>query len=261
MNKIAVITGGASGIGLAVGNMLRETGFTVVVIDKACNSSEAGLVYRADVTDESKMKEVFADIAKKHKQVDVLVNSAGYALLGAVELVDADAVRKQFDVNLVGSANAYKFCLPLMPCGGKVIFLSSAAGLNPLPFRGFYCSSKAAVHMLALSARLECKSFGVQVVSICPGDAKTNFNANRVRELKTNERYGNAIQKCSDHLDKKNDERMPVENVSGKIIKIINKTKNKPLYIIGRKEKFFHFVCRFLPESVKLWILYKMYYK
>ena len=260
MSKTVVITGGASGIGKDVADKLSEAGNTIIILDRSADVNKQNQ-YKVDVTDEAGMKKVFEDIATKHKQIDILLNSAGFGLLGAVELVDATDVRNQFDVNVLGTVNAYKFALPLMPSGSKVINLASAAALNPLPYRGFYSASKAAVNTISMSARLECKGFGVEVVSVCPGDAKTNFNANRVRIVKTNERYGNSIQNVADHLDKKNDSRMPVSKITNRLIKIMNKKKNKPLIIIGKKEKFFHFLCRFLPTSAQLWILNKLYNK
>ena len=260
MSKTIVITGGTSGIGLGVAEIMRTEGHNIVIIDRSADEAIENH-FKADVTDEARMREVFNKIAEKHPQIDVLLNCAGYGLSGAVELVEASEVRRHFDVNVVGSVNAYKFAIPHMKKGAKVINLASAAALNPLPFRGFYSASKAAINTLSMSERLECKSFGVEVVSLCPGDTKTNFNANRVSVLTTNERYGDSIARCVEHLNKKNDSRMPVGKVTKRIIKVINKKKNKPLIIIGTKERLFHFLCRFLPISAQLWVLDKLYSK
>ena len=101
------------------------------------------------------MKKIFAKIGEKYGSIDILIPCAGFGLSGAIELIDIARVQKEYDVNVMGTINAIQNCIPMMSENGKIINISSACALFPLPFRAYYCSSKAAVSMLSDCLRMD----------------------------------------------------------------------------------------------------------
>ena len=164
-----VLTGASSGMGLGLKKYFENLGDVVIDI------SLDGKDYQCDVSDYKVLKDAFDDIYKNHGEIDMLVTCAGYGISGAIELLDEEATKKQFDVNFFGTANACKYAIPMLKPNGKIIVLASAQAMFPIPFRAYYSSSKAAVDMLAQSLRMELSQTKIQVTSICPGDVKTNF--------------------------------------------------------------------------------------
>lgn len=254
-DKVVVITGASSGIGKALAEKYKEQGFSVVGISR----TQLNGGYSADITNFDEVKKAFDNIKKTYGKIDILINNAGYGVSGATELIDNCEIKREYDVNIIGQINCYKCAMPLMDKGGKIIFISSACALFPLPYRSLYCSSKAGVHMLSLSLSMECKPLGIEVVSICPGDTKTNFTKNRVKNFQTNERYKNRVENATLALDSRENKRMSVEKVCSKIYKISQKKKNKPFIIIGAKYKFLHFMMRFMPTKVLLFFTERVF--
>ena len=248
--RVVVITGCSSGIGRECVHYFESMGD--VVIGLARHNEDCDNFYCCDISSEDNVKKVMDMIGKRYGRIDVLINNAGYGLSGAVELVPNLQIEKLYDVNILGSINCYKYAMPYMKEGSKILNIASACALFPLPFRGLYCSSKAGLHMLSLSLAMECAPLGIKVISICPGDIKTNFTKNRVKIYDTNERYGDRIENAARAIDSREDKRMSVYGVARKLYKISVKVEPKPYYIIGFKYKMLHFAMRFLPASALL---------
>ena len=246
--KVVVITGVSSGIGKDTAAVFLRRGWTVVGLSRTPLDDS----YVCDVTDSKRVQEVFDDIYQKYGRIDVLINNAGFGISGATELLPDEEIKKEYDVNVLGVINCYKSAVKYMKKGAKIINIASACALFPLPYRSLYCSSKAAVNQLSLSLNMECKPFGVEVISVCPGDTKTNFTKNRVKVFDTNDRYGDRIKNAADSIDTRQDKRMPVSVVSKKLYKIATKRRNKPMIIIGAKYKLLYFAMRFMPQSALL---------
>ena len=144
---------------------------------------------------------------------------------------------------------------------GKIINISSACALFPLPFRAFYCSSKAAVSMMSDCLRMELCKTKIQCTAICPCDIKTNFTKNRQKDFQTNERYGDAIRLSAERIDSREDKRMSVEKATKIMTKIIDKKKLKPQYVMGARNKVMYQVQKFFPRSFVLKVLTKIFYR
>lgn len=258
MNKIVVITGGSSGIGLNLKQRFEKDGCTcyALAINNPCNTSN---YIECDVTNKEQVKSAIDYIGQKHGKIDILLNNAGYGLFGASELLEVEQIQKQMDTNFMGVAITTKYALKYMSEGGKIINTSSACALFPLPYRNFYSASKAAVSSYSVGLRMELKPLKIQVASICPGDIKTPFIQNKVKNFNTSERYKDRIKNASDYVDSHNDKRMEVDYACKKIYKIINKKKLKPEYIISKKYNFLHFILRFFPKSVYVNIVEKFF--
>ncbi len=253
--RTIVITGASSGLGKGLLEKFEAKGDTVVDI------SLDGRDFECDVSDHKKLKEVFCEIQEKYGKIDMLITCAGYGISGAIELLDEKDTQKQFDVNFFGTANACKYAIPLLKPHGKIIIIASATALFPLPFKAYYCASKAAVESFAQSLRMELSHTQIQVTSICPGDVKTNFSANRVKIYQTNERYGDSIKRSTEPTEKTESRRMSPEYATKKMMEICEKDKLKPRYIIGKKYKFFNFARKILPKRIMNKFLLRIFYK
>ena len=255
--KVIVITGGTSGIGKLMVQHYRASGNVVVNLARSCNTEGDDIT--CDVSNHDSVVNAFNIIKDKYGKVDILINNAGYGISGAVEMLDDEQVEKQFAVNFMGVYRAIKYALPLMSSGGKIVNISSACALFALPFRGMYCASKSAVNMLSYSLREELRPYNISVTAICPGDIKTEFTKNRVKNFATNERYGERIRLADEHISNREHKRMSPEYAVEKIEKVIAKKKYKPFYIIGNKYKFLYALKRIFPLSTILWGTGKMF--
>ena len=253
-NSNIVITGSSSGIGKALREYYENLGNKVIGI------SLSGDDYNVDVSDSEALKNAFDDIKTKISSIDILINCAGFGLSGAIELIDEKQIQKEYDVNVLGSIYAIKYALPLLSTKGKIINISSACALFPLPFRAFYCSSKSAVSMLSDCLRMELSKTTIEVTAICPCDIKTNFTKNRQKDFKTNERYNDAIRLSAERIDSREDKRMSVEKATKIMTKIIAKKHLKPQYVMGTRNKILYQVQKFFPKGLVLKVMTKLFY-
>ncbi len=253
MNRIIVITGATSGIGLLSAQLFKEEGDTVITLANAGGENIENFML-CDVSNEEQIKHCFEEIGKKFGRVDVLVNNAGYGLNGVLELIPTEKIEKQFAVNVNGVINCTRYALPLMKKGGKIINMSSCMALFPMPYRSMYAASKSAVLTLSFSQRMELAPYGIDVVALCPGNIRTNFTKNKAVVLETNERYGDAPIKAQQRLDdpKQDKKRLDPICVAKVVLKVSKKKHTKPFYIISAQMKFLYFVCRFTPKN---WLL------
>ena len=186
--KIALVTGGASGIGAACVTTLAREGATVMVSDiddprgttlVSENGAAGGqaLYLSHDVTDEQRWQEVVAEI-ERARPLDILVANAGIGIMVAsiVEMSLADW-RRQTAINLDGVFLSVKHCLPLMrkSGGGSIVMTSSIAGLRGSATLAGYCATKGGVRLFAKAIAMECASLsdGVRVNSVHPGIVDT----------------------------------------------------------------------------------------
>lgn len=251
-NKIIVITGASSGIGKCTADMYRKMGNTVINISREPELGYEEYSYTCDVSDEEKVKNTFEVIKEKYGHIDILINCAGFGVSGALELIPTETFKSIMDVNLMGVYYCSKYALPLMSKGSKIINISSALGLWSVPFRGMYCTSKAAVLSFTYAQRLELCEAGIDVCAICPGDVKSNFCKNRIKNFDTNERYGERINRAVGFVDRHESKRMPPERVAKVIVTQSYKKKSKPMSIVSTKYNICYFLLRFFPISFQL---------
>lgn len=249
-----VITGSSSGIGQSLRRYYENQGHSVLGI------SLDGDDYNVDVSNKEALTKAFEDIAKKMDKIDILISCAGFGLSGAIELIAAAQIEKEYAVNVYGTIYAIQLAIPLMRENAKIINISSACALFPLPFRAYYCSSKAAVSMLSDCLRMELSKTKIQSTAICPCDIKTNFTKNRKKDFQTNERYGDAIRLSAQRIDSREDKRMSVEKATKIMTKIIAKKKLKPQYVMSLRNKMLYQIQKFFPKSLVLKVMTKLFY-
>ena len=257
MNKTVVISGTSSGLGKELRKLFAENGDTAVCVSRT-NPDGFDNFFKCDLTDKSAVDEVCKNIGEKFGNVDILINNSGVGLSGATELLPSDKVENVLDLDYLGSLRLSQGILPFMKKGAKIVNISSACALFPLPYRSVYCSAKAAVNMMSFSMRMELKNSGINVISVCPGDVKTGFTKNRIKTYETNERYGNRPRAAAEKIDSREDKRMKADKTAKKIYKIAAK-KKKAMYIICAKYKLFWFFKRILPTNLFVKIIGKIF--
>jgi NADP-dependent 3-hydroxy acid dehydrogenase YdfG len=183
---VAVVTGGASGIGRALGEALAQRGAEVFVTDRQNDLAEsvaAGIratggkatAVNLDVRDFPRFKTVIDDVLRTRGRLDYLFNNAGIGIGGRVHLYDVGHWDRIIDVNIRGVTNGIQAAYATMRAQGfgHIINTSSLAGFMPTPGLASYGATKHAVYGLSLSLRAEAADSGVRVSVLCPGLVRT----------------------------------------------------------------------------------------
>ena len=178
-----LITGASSGIGEATARRFLDAGWNVAACMRRperhrFDASAPGLaVLPMDVTDEASVASAVEAAASRFGAIDVLVNNAGYALLGPVEGLTPEALRRQLETNLVGLVAVTRQVLPGMRARrrGVVVNIASIGGRMAFPFAAAYHATKFAVEGLSESMRFELQPHGIRIKVIEPGPIRTNF--------------------------------------------------------------------------------------
>lgn len=168
--KTAVVTGGASGIGLAIARRLRSDGFHVAALDRNA-AAEDESAYRADVTDPDSIAEALGAVREKLGPVTVLVNAAGVDGFKRFQNIDFAEWQRVIEVNLHGVFHTIQAVLPdMIDAGwGRIVNISSSSAQSGQPFMSHYVSSKSAVNGLTKSLALELGPSGITVNAVPPG--------------------------------------------------------------------------------------------
>lgn len=173
--RIAIVTGGASGIGAATAVHLRASGAHVVTFDRDDVAAGADDHVRVDVTDHHAIDEAVARVAESHGRLDLLVNNAGIGSIGTVEDGDLAEWQRVFDVNVFGLVNITRAALPHLRDGRSpaIVNVSSLVAIAGLPKRACYTASKGAVYALTLSMAADLLDDGIRVNAVAPGTTGT----------------------------------------------------------------------------------------
>ncbi|MFE4074414.1 oxidoreductase [Peribacillus sp. YIM B13477] len=215
MSKVWFITGAARGMGaeiakaaLAAGNQVVATGRRVDVVTKALGTSENLFVTELDITREGQVKNAMEAAINRFGRIDVLVNNAAYGHLGVFEETSLDEVRAQYDTNVFGTMAVTQAVIPFMrkQRSGRIINISSAAGLKGVFGGSIYNSSKFAVEGFSQSIAEELAPFGVYVTVVSPGFFRTDFlDLSSVKYSKAGiSDYSEALAEFRDFHDNRN---------------------------------------------------------
>jgi len=262
--KIAVISGTSSGIGLLSAVELARQGFRVVAtmrdlgrrtrLDEAAQAAGVDSlmdVRRLDVTEFATMPGLVSEIVRDYSRIDVLVNNAGFAVAGFAEDMSLDEIRMQFETNFFGNVALTQAVLPVMrkQRSGHILMMSSIGGLHGALSISSYSASKFALEGWTESLRLEVNSLGIKVVLVEPGSYQTDiWTRNAVLGKKTvdgsspnrerGERMRNQVQKL-----KKKD---PVE-VAQMVARIAQDPNPRLRYLVGNDAHVQLWLKRVLP--------------
>ena len=207
MEKVAIVTGGSSGIGRAAAEYLAAHGCRVYEFSRSGEDFGAVRHITADVTDELSVSAAVKAVLDAEGRVDILLNNAGFGISGAVEFTTVEEAQRQFDVNFWGAVRVTRAVLPHMRArgSGRIVNTSSVAALTPIPFQAYYSASKAAVNSFTMSLANEVRPFGVTVCAVLPGDTRTGFTDARRRSFEGDEVYAGRIARSVRRMER--DER------------------------------------------------------
>lgn len=255
--KVVLVTGGSSGIGRAIGNFLKDKGYTVYGTTRNLQKNQGFTDFELlelDVRKTDTVHTALQMLLKKEGKLDILINNAGIGITGPIEETPNNAIQNAFETNFIGPLNMIKAVLPIMRTQqqGRIINITSIAGKMGLPYRGIYSASKGALDLATEAIRLETGKFGIHISTLAPGDYATNIAAGRfhapvLQESPYKEPYGRTLQMINDDVDKAGD---PVE-VAKKAYYILQSKAPKVHYKVGSfMQKFSIVLKKLLPSKV-----------
>jgi NAD(P)-dependent dehydrogenase (short-subunit alcohol dehydrogenase family) len=263
--KVAIVTGASSGIGLLTSIELARNGFRVVAtmrtpakrtkLDEAAayaHVTENIDVRRLDVTEFSTHTDFVAEVVNSYGRIDALVNNAGFAMAGFAEDCTLEELRDQFETNFFGAVSMTKAVLPVMrkQNRGHLIQISSIAGRCAHPVLSSYSGSKYALEGWSESLRLEMKPLGINVVLIEPGSFQTDIweaNAHVAKRVfdPASPNHERSLR-FRDYIRRNVTKRDPIA-VARVIASVALDANPRMRYLVGPDAKIYSWVVRLVP--------------
>lgn len=241
MQKTILITGASSGLGKATAKLFQSNGWKVIAtmrkpeedneLKELSNLSVVGL----DVNDTEGIKKTVSDILKSHS-IDVVLNNAGYGLIGPLEAFTDEQIQHQIQTNLFGVVNVTRAFVPHFreKRSGTFINITSTFGLLGYPTCSIYNASKFAVDGFSEGLAYELAQFGINVKVVAPGGMQTNF-AGRSMQGNTHEAYSQLVAKVSEgYSEEQLANYTKAEHVAQIIYDAATDHKNQLRYIAGK---------------------------
>jgi short-subunit dehydrogenase len=250
-DKVVIITGASSGIGLACAREFAHRGALVSVCARSADKLEeiksefdaAGhklLVTEADVSREEDCKRLIDNTVREFGKIDILINNAGMSMRALFVDLHLDVMRKLMDINFWGTVYCTKYALPyILEQKGSVVGVSSIAGFIGLPGRAGYSASKYAMHGFLNTLRVENLRKGLHVLIVAPG-----FTASNIRKTALT-----ADGSAQGETPRNENKMMSAEEVALRIIKAIQKRK-RTLILTFVEGKLTVFLSKWLPALV-----------
>ena len=264
MAKVVLITGGTSGIGLAAGRFLAESGCVVYELSRHPDGTDSRLHHiQADITDEAQIQQAVQEILRQEGRIDVLLNNAGFGISGAVEFTETDDAKHQFDVNFFGMVRMNKAVIPIMrkQGSGRIISMSSMAAPIAIPFQTYYSASKAAIRTYMLALAPEIRPFGIETCTIMPGDIQTGFTSARKKNPVGDDIYDGRISRSVAVMEHDELNGITSEAAGAFVARKVLQRHVPLLCTLGGKYKIFVFLTRIVPTRLMTWIVSRIYAK
>ena len=249
MHRVALITGCSSGIGYETALMLARNGFHTFAtmrdtkksnsLAKTSEKEKLALkILELDVNDSKSIENAINRIKSEAKRIDILINNAGYGLVGFFEDLTLDEIRNQFETNFFGVLNITKRVIPIMRLqkSGTIVNISSGAGQVGFPGISAYVSTKFAVEGFSESLTYELSPFGIKVIIIEPGVVNTNFFRNCVlseESTKNASPYSRSLDKIRKNIDLMQEHATSPTDVAKMILQVLSSDEPKQRYVVG----------------------------
>jgi short-subunit dehydrogenase len=249
MHRVALITGCSSGIGYETALMLARNGvhtFATMRNTKKSDSLQELIreekltlnILELDVNDDASIENTIDRIKNETKRIDVLINNAGYGLIGFFEDLTLHEIRNQFETNFFGVLNITKKIIPMMRLqkSGTIINISSGAGQVGFPGICAYVSTKFAIEGFSESLMYELSPFGIKVIIIEPGVIKSNFFHNCIiskQSMKKSSPYSRSLDKIQGNIELMQEHATSPIDVAKVILQALGDIHPKPRYIVG----------------------------
>lgn len=255
MTKTVLITGASTGIGYATALLFQQQGWNVAATMRAPeNASALNNVLRLDVTEPDSIQAAIATTVQKFQSIDVLINNAGYSLLGAFETCTPEQIERQFATNVFGLMAVTKAVLPhfRQQRSGTIINIASIGGRMAFPLYSLYHATKWAVEGFSDALQYELEPFNIRVKLIEPGPIKTDFYG-RSTDLATASEstdYDSFISKVLPTLKKAGEAGSPPEKVAEVIYQAATDGSSRLRYPAGGNANALLLLRKLLPDAV-----------
>ncbi len=257
MTKVILITGASSGLGKATASYLMAHNFHVFGTSREPKKYNFDLGFELlpfDLNQPESVNQLVDQLMEKAGRIDVLINNAGAGFIGPIEEIDITALKSHFTTNLFGPLGLAQKVLPVMrkQKSGLIINVTSIGGYMGLPFRGMYSASKGALGIASEALRMEVKRFGIDVVTLAPGDYATDIAARRIysplkKESPYHHLYKSSLDTINDHVNQGGNPN----DFARMVAKIIRLKKRKVHYRSGSfLQKISLLLKRILPDTV-----------
>lgn len=249
-DKVVIITGASSGIGLACSKKFAELEAIVVMAARSgerlynvseeinCNGGQC-LPVPTDVTKEEDCKKLIEKTVENYGKIDILINNAGISMRALFEDVKMEVLKKVMDVNFWGTVYCTKYALPyIQKSKGTIVGISSIAGFHGLPGRTAYSASKSAMNGFLESLRIENMNKGIQVLILSAGFTSSNIRKNAL-DANGNPQY---------ETPRPEEKLMPAELVAKNVVRSIKKNKRNRIMTV--EGQLMVFLQRIIPVLV-----------
>ena len=241
MPQTVLVTGASSGIGQAIAQLLTARGFTVF----GTSRKPTGNLIPLDVRSDDSVRACVERVGK----IDVLVNNAGYSLMGSAEETSLDEAKAQLETNFFGVVRMVKAVLPGMrkAGAGKIITIGSLAGITAIPFGAFYTASKFALEGYTEALWHELRPFGIHVTLIEPGFIATPIGESTQVAAAPLSAYDGVRQRATHALDQHVKDGISPDAVAQRVLRVIQSRSPTLRYRVGMDAAWFPRLKSVLP--------------
>jgi NAD(P)-dependent dehydrogenase (short-subunit alcohol dehydrogenase family) len=255
-SQVILITGASRGMGLEMANHFAHQGHQVFGTSRRPSPAQkySFTMLPLDVTDDTSVNAVIADVIHRAGRIDVLINNAGYLLFGGVEDTSMDEMKSHMETNFMGVVRMTSAVVPHMreQGGGKIINMSSLGGLVALPYNSAYNASKYALEGYSESIRYDLKSFGIFVSLIEPGNVLTDTLDTSIQETSASHPAYAELRERIIQIFRADAERYRLS--PGVIVRAIHNIIEDPAprlrYRVGRQAQMISLFRRWIPETM-----------
>jgi short-subunit dehydrogenase len=239
MKQTVLVTGASSGFGLLIANKLHQTGYHVIGTSRNPEKYQANLPFKLlalDIADDNSIESFGRELFRQVKQLDVLINNAGYLVTGLAEETSVELGKQQLETNFWGTVKLTNEILPHFRKNrnGKIITIGSIIGLISLPNVAYYSASKHALEGYFKALRFELDQFNIKVSMVEPMGFKTNIGTSAVIAKDAIGDYDSFRQKITAFTKKEFDKAAEPEPVIDTVLKIVKEQKPKYSYPVGK---------------------------
>ena len=257
MTKVVLITGASSGLGKATASFLLANNYRVFGTSRDPRKYISDINFDLltfDLNQPETAQKLVNHVMHNAGRIDVLINNAGAGITGPIEETDVNSMQSHFTTNFFGPLSLIQKVLPVMrqQRSGLIINITSIGGYMGLPFRGIYSASKGALGVTSEALRMEVKRFGVDVVTLAPGDYATDIASRRIYSpLKKDSPYHDLYKYSINTIDEHVDQGSNPNDFARMIHKIIKLKKRKVHYRSGSfLQKFSILLKKILPDTL-----------
>lgn len=251
---VVLVTGASGGIGYSTAKFLAAKGHRVYGTSRKQQSGQDNFTWvQLDVHDRKEVDNLISNIVTKEGHIDVLINNAGIGMVSSFEEAPEENINLVMETNFGGVLRLSQAVLPYMRINrrGKIINISSIAGLMGLPYRSIYSASKFAVEGLTEALRAEVNKFNIQVCTVQPGSIRTDIKSNRVSHIPPDSLYQPEISVAEKIIDSEVESGIEAEDVAALIAKLVEKSSLQSKYVVAKPfQKLGTSLKRYLPTQI-----------